>query len=730
MSWALRGISAAVLSATLATAATEAPYAFRQRLVTVHRQDRRDFSLRPAADELEIADGARIVVPASAPALVVHAARDFQDYLLLSMGVNASVLSADATVRDRDALDGIPGIAVALDASLGRGYAVETSVDGVRIAAADDKMAAQAFYHLEDLMNLRRGPFLRHGSDRRRPIFDRRLTMSAFGNGIFPDAYLSVIAHHGFTDLDVWIDGYDRISQGARQDINDLIARATRHGLGVRLQPRNRAFVHPDDPRAPAVYDEAYGRLARYYPDAVGISFVGEVCEFPSKDPRSNGLSYFNPPRWMQKDKRPCPGWFPCSDWADWAEMVGGIVRGYNPACKFVFSTYNWGGQDEQARADLVARLPKFVTLVPVFEMFESHVKRNGLVSPVADYTLAFPGPGKYFRTEAAQAREAGLELWSNCSSSGLSWDFGDIPYQPVPWQIKKRWDGLKEAHARWNLTGLRENHEYGWSPSFIAELEKEYLWEGGMDFDDFLAALAARDFGAGNAGKALDAWRRWSRAAADYVPSNENQYGPCRIGPAYPFDFTGPVLGLSTNSLDCNSAGFKLPEGFPLTPGFQFFICNFDYRWSLGGLGKEAGPEDVAEAKEIELFESQVEDWRAGADAFREIAASLPEGRRDDAVRMAALGEFIMRTCLTALHVKKGRIAWRRGDRAAIEALAKAEYANAMAALKVVDEDSQLGYLASSDYIGGRRQIEWKLRMMRRRYGDILSGYGTGDMR
>ena len=142
MSWALRGISAAVLSATLATAATEAPYAFRQRLVTVHRQDRRDFSLRPAADELEIADGARIVVSASAPALVVHAARDFQDYLLLSMGVNASVLAADATVRDRDALDGIPGIAVALDASLGRGYAVETSVDGVRIAALNERPEA------------------------------------------------------------------------------------------------------------------------------------------------------------------------------------------------------------------------------------------------------------------------------------------------------------------------------------------------------------------------------------------------------------------------------------------------------------------------------------------------------------------------------------------------------------------------------------------------------------
>ncbi len=44
--------------------------------------------------------------------------------------------------------------------------------------------------------------------------------------------------------------------------------------------------------------------------------------------------------------------------------------------------------------------------------MFEKHVKRNGLVSPVADYSLSFIGPGKYFRTEAAQAKSAALELF------------------------------------------------------------------------------------------------------------------------------------------------------------------------------------------------------------------------------------------------------------------------------------------------------------------------------
>ena len=42
----------------------------------------------------------------------------------------------------------------------------------------------------------------------------------------------------------------------------------------------------------------------------------------------------------------------------------------------------------------------------------------------------------------------------------------------------------------------------------------------------------------------------------------------------------------------------------------------------------------------------------------------------------------------------------------------------NAKAALAVVDEDSRLGWLASSDYTGGSEQIKWKLRLMERLYG------------
>lgn len=690
--------------ALVAAAYAEAPYRFRDRLLTVHRTDRRDMSLRPAADEYAFPNGVQIVVPDAAPALVRRAADDFADYLIVSMRVNASVRCASE--EPKPGL--VAGVAVALGALERRGYATKAAKDGIRIVASDERMAAQALYHLEDVMNLRRGPFVPQGETRRFPVFDERITFAGFGDDIFPDAHLNQIAHAGFSRIEIWLDDYDVISQGPRQDVNDLIERAAKYGLATYLEPRNRAFVHPSDPKAEATYRAAYGRFAEYYPKAGGASYCGEVCEFPSKDPRSNGRSHLDASPRDPNDRRPNAGWFPCYDWADWVKMVMPMTRAHNPGFKFVFSTYNWGNQDEKARADLIAALPKGVTLGPTFEMFENHVKRNGLVSPVADYSLAFPGPGKYFATEAAQAKAAGIELWSNCNSAGLTWDFGNVPYQPAPWQWKKKWDGLKAAHAKWNLTGLRENHEYGWYPSFIAELEKEYMTDGGDGFEATLRKIAVRDFGAANVEKAMEAWRLWSRAADDYVPTDENQYGPCRIGPAYPYNFYGADL----------QEGWDPPKDFPLEPGAVFRICFFDFAKPIPGLGMAAVTLDEAgERKEIELFESQVADYREGVRLMREIAASLPEGRRDEAVRQAALGDYLMHACQTVINVKRGRQAFRKGDRAEVERIARLEYANAEQALADVDADSRLGWLCSSGYTGGRPQIEWKLRKMRELY-------------
>lgn len=74
------------------------------------------------------------------------------------------------------------------------------------------------------------------------------------------------------------------------------------------------------------------------------------------------------------------------------------------------------------------------------------------------------------------------------------------MPYQPCPFQWKKRWEGLVAANAEYGLSGIMENHHFGWYPSFLSELEKEMFTEGGLPFDEHIRLIAARDYGTENA--------------------------------------------------------------------------------------------------------------------------------------------------------------------------------------------------------------------------------------
>jgi hypothetical protein len=58
----------------------ERNYDFRKRLEVVHKPNRRDSSVRAEAGELEISEDWRIVIDEAASPLLVHTAKDLQDY--------------------------------------------------------------------------------------------------------------------------------------------------------------------------------------------------------------------------------------------------------------------------------------------------------------------------------------------------------------------------------------------------------------------------------------------------------------------------------------------------------------------------------------------------------------------------------------------------------------------------------------------------------------------------
>jgi len=684
------------------TLQAEEPYEFRRRLETVHQADRRDKTARCAADEIALADGLEIALTPNASELVRRAAADFVDYLSVSMNVDACVTHRGLKIGAENVLSaGLASDYAEADRPKLKphGYTVSVGPGTLALAGVDERAVAQAFYHLEDLMNLRRAPFLKKGTTVRTPRFDVRMTHSGYGYMMYEEPMLNAMAHAGMTAIIVYVSGIDKISRDRICDQRAVIRCAAKYGLDSYLYAELPAFFHPDDGDAP--FDEVYGKVAAAYPDAKGIIIVGESCQFPSKDPR------VQPRTWKQRplpgDPRPLAGWFPCRDYPDWLRAMQRAVGKHAPGMKTIFWTYNWGWASDEDRLALIDALPQNTILQATFEMFERRTLCNGIDSPTADYTLSVVGPGHYFSTEAAAAKRRGLTLFTQANAGGRTWDFGTAPYEPFPFQWRKRWNALVKAQGDYGLSGIMECHHYGWTPTFLAELEKEAYTEGGMAFDSHLQAIAARDFGVNNAAAAVAAWKTWSEAICDYVPTDLNQYGPFRCGPAYPF---------------AAGRGKVDPADFPVEPqslvGHGFIRMDYLTEGFVQALAKEDSSVPYMK-KEVELLSGMVEKLETGAAAFAKMPGAA-------ARRQMLLGRYLAATCRTAKNTKRGWIAAAEKDEAGILAVARDEYANAKAALSLVEEDSHLGFEPDMDYVGGPRQIRWKLQKMEELYGkDVL---------
>jgi hypothetical protein len=683
----------------------EGNYEFRKRLNAVHRVGRRNSEARPERAEVAIRNGWRVVLPLHASPYLVRVGQDLQDYLFRSMGV--SVLLVQASVKETlgqsepnaiilSTREVLPGIGSALETS--RSARVICRKDAVVVCGYDERGTGQGCYYLEDLMNLREAPFLQMGDSVRAPVFQPRMVHSGWGCDQFPDSHLNAIAHAGMDAVLVFVKGVNQTTMGYL-DFNDLIDRAAQFGLDVYFYSYLRSTKHPDDPDAEAYYESTYGELMKACPGARGVVLVGESCEFPSKDPATKGRTRRDPvPPGGEDDSRPFPGWWPCKDYPQWLDLVKKVVRHHNPSADIVFWTYNWGWAPEAERVALIESLPKDISLQATFEMFET-IQKDGVATRCVDYTVSFAGPGKYFKSEAAAAHERGIPLYAMSNTGGLTWDIGVVPYLPVPFQWKARYEALLAAHEQWGLCGLMESHHYGWWPSFVSELAKWAYWRPAVDLDTILSRIAVRDFGRAGAKHAVAAWRAWSEAITQYVPTNEDQYGPFRVGPSYPLVFLDEDVTFPSAS-----------------------HAHFGSR-IVKTLYRSHAPADVP--GEIALFERMLALWTDGLEHMADAVSEAPPAKLADAMRMRLLGEFIQRCVMTTIHVKKWFLLNRqlrenddvRARKRVLDemvALAQDEVRNAEATIPLVEADSRLGWEPSMEYMTDTEHLEWKIEQVR----------------
>jgi hypothetical protein len=697
---------------------TERNFEFRRRISVVHKPDRRDPAARPGPDETVVSDGWAIVVPEGATDVLLTAAKDLQDYFFTSMGLSLLLRRTDSPQDLAASGEGCILLATKADLpDLGAGLSVPRSFrllvgpQRVVVCGNEDRGAAQGSYHLEDLMNLREAPFLAQGDTSREPLFSPRMIHSGWGLDAYPDDYLNAMAHHGFDAALVFvgthapqIDVVDRTPKGY-QDFNDLIARAARYGIDVYAYSYIQSPKHPDDPDAEAYYETTYGALFRACPGFKGVTLVGESVEFPSKDPHTTGRMRLDPsPDGLPQDK-PSPGWWPCEDYPQWLNLLKRVIRRYSPQADIVFWTYNWGWTPEENRLALIRSLPSDITVQATFEMFEQRQREN-ITSVCVDYTLSFEGPGKYFAGEAQAVHERGLRLYTMSNTAGLTWDFGVIPYQPAPFQWDRRWQNLLKARQDWGLSGLMESHHYGWWPSFVSELAKNAFWSGGEPTEDRARAIARRDFGPEAAPLVVDAWHDWSEATRDYVPTNEDQYGPFRVGPSYPMLFRQVV---------------NLPQAWYAMFGNS--IIDPDYRPHESARQSPGPARFPVEIRSLERMEQR---WEQGLAKLERALEVTPERKRAGLEEMINLGRFIIHCLRTTIHLKQWWLLkhelFGEADPARANALldqmvelAEREIVNAQETIPLVERDSRLGFEPSMEYMTDRRHLEWKIAVVRR---------------
>ena len=680
----------------------EKAYEFRKELLTVHEANIRDINAVYTEGEYRIDNGTKIKISSKAGIVIKTAAYDFADFLEISMNISADIV-----------YEGAAEITVVLAADTGvdmgeykayKGFWIETSGEGISVLAHDDRGAAQALYYLEDMMTFRKAPAVKYGLIKKKAMFSPQMIHSGYERQVYPDEYLARMAHEG-RDA-VIIDVCEE--KDYEQPVNDLISRAAKYGIDVYAYSdfKSENNVHPQDSGAEEYYDSTYGKLFKTCPRLKGIILVGESLEFPSKDP------HVSPGFHNQTSEDGIPtgkvtsGWYPCEDYPILLEMIKASVCRYNPEADIIFWTYNWFWRPESV--DMIKKLPKDISLMATFEMNHPrvHGKEKGKAA-CADYTLAFEGPCEYFVREARAAKERGIRVYSMTNTGGRTWDFGIIPYQPMPQQWMRRYDAMKKAHDEWGLSGIMECHDYGTVPSFITKLSKHSFMEPRDSMDDILSNIISSEYGKENCKTVTDGLNCFSEAIRYYTPTVADQYGAFRVGPSYPF-----------NLLE-QSIYPDWPRGF----------ISLTYNEHVG---RAQSPLCLRINPEIESLETMHELMEKGLRLLRSV--DQPNEKLE---KLINLSQFIANCVKTGINHKKWYLLCCRMKNAKdaqtfeiildeMESLLSSERENVMETIPLAEADSSLGYNASMErrmknncgnkesyYLTDRWHLEWKIRQL-----------------
>jgi hypothetical protein len=689
----------------------ERTFDWKKRFLQIHKPNRLDPQVLSAFAGTVVTDGWKVVISPEAGAVLQNVARDLVEYFFVSMGRSLSL--------DLNNDSGVNTIFVSVDPALGNGnFSIQVLSDRILIFGADERLAAQGCYTLEDEMNMNCAPAICEGVINKHLLYRTRIIHGGLEFNEYPDELLRLLAHSGINciRIDIKEASEDPVK---REQINDLMLRAKSFGLDTAcyVPYTFRNLVHPEDPGAFAYYEEKYGTLVEQIPHMSTLWICGECCEFPSKDERTTGKSW----RDSMDDPRYSPGWFPCRDYPQFVSMLRDVIKKHNPNVELVFETYNFGWAEESLRTQMIRGVPTDIPMAAAFEMFHKEEVAPGVYEESTDYTLWNIGPGNYFASESRLHREMGRPMYAITNSGGNTWDTGVVPFIPAPQRWIQRWQAIEHCRKTMRIDALEEAHTYGFWPGFISEMAKQITMEPIPDMDALLRKIIARDFGKDNVKPVYEAYGLFSQAMSHCVPTCVDQYGPARVGPVYPLIYKIPV---------------EMPQA-PEGSGDPNYESNPIYKFNPDHMVRLC-----YEAKE---YEKMARLYDAGCEILEQVIETLPENKKENARDILGVARMICATARTVFHVKcfheqKCKLGvyldtiaiWAGGRKNQPEAvpftkmltsegnpteallaliqIAEAEIRNVEQIIPYIRRDSRLGYEQEYGYTCTEEQLRWKI--------------------
>jgi len=667
----------ALVACVASVSRAEGRYDFRKRMSAPRAVRAEPFGGAPqAAGEIGLDGTWTFRVEASEP-VVRHGEKELKDFLAKRFRVDCT--GTDGTKRV------VLAVAAEKDSLTSR---LTVSADEIRVTGATPREVLQGCYRLEDELDLRDRPCLKAGSRTYTRMFSPRMTHSGYEIEKFPDWHMDEIAHAGMDAILVYIRDPPDVTRNGREDMNALVKRAAEHGLDVYAyydRWGHHLTKHPLDPDADPYYDKMLGSIVKNAPGLKGLICVGESCGFPKRDGSDPGFNTFAP----------------VLDWAPWLEMVTKVTRKWNPDFDVVFWTYNWARWPEKERLALLEAIPTNVSVHITFEMGNVPRDLKGIRWSVDDYSITDPGPSPTFTGEAAVVRRRGIRLTAMSNTGGRTWDFGGMPYEPVPYCWLERFKALRAAQKTYGVVGLMDSHHYGFTPNLCSDVAKRAFTREVSD-DEVSACVdevVARDFGAAAVPTVTAALKDWSAAMAWHSALTHDQYGVLRVGSTYPFVPLGSEIPDAPPAI-YGERGFHRERG--CAPGWLYVGPKSGIAWGHGATVKDLPAYIEISGRELAL-------WASGN-------ARLAGLKGEKAKRLLGLGKYCECAIRTQHNLQRYWKAFaERAPETDIQGILEEEAANVRALMPYVEADSQLGWEPSMRYVTDPDCLKWKLEQLKK---------------